>query len=444
MPDDRSWGRYPPATHNALVPFAWRAEPPPFARLEGPLLARGCGRSYGDACLNDGGTLIDVTPLDRFMSFDPARGLLRCEAGVTLADVLAFAVPRGWFPPVLPGTRWVTIGGAIANDIHGKNHHVAGTFGRYVTRLELLRSGGERVLCSPDENATLFQATIGGLGLTGLIVWAEIRLKPVPGPWIAAERVRFGGLEEFFALADEDAAHEYTVAWVDCLGRPGRVGRGIFLRGDHAEGPRSVGAGAPAHPRLRLPVDAPPGLLNRMTAAAFNAAYYHASGTRGPRRVRYDAFFFPLDAVAGWNRLYGPRGFLQYQCVVSDRTSNGPVRAVLDRIAASGEPSFLAILKRFGNVTSPGLLSFPRPGVTLALDFPLRGSSTLRLLEDLDAIVREAGGAVYPAKDARMSPQSFERFFPALPEFTSHVDPRFSSSFWRRVRPATRRGGGPP
>jgi hypothetical protein len=190
-------------------------------------------------------------------------------------------------------------------------------------------------------------------------------------------------------------------------------------------------------------VDAPPGLLNRVTAAAFNAAYYHASGTRGPRRVRYDAFFFPLDAIDGWNRLYGPRGFLQYQCVVSGGTSSDPVRALLERIAASGEPSFLAVLKRFGNATSPGLLSFPRAGVTLALDFPLRGPSTLRLLEDLDTIVREAGGAVYPAKDARMSPESFERFFPALPEFTSHVDPRFSSSFWRRVRPEAQSGGAP-
>ncbi len=432
MRNDHSWGRYPRVAHRGVVPFWRRSEPPAFEQLEGRLLPRGCGRSYGDVCLNDGGMLIDVTPLDGFMAFDAEQGVLRCEAGVTLADMLQLTVPRGWFPPVLPGTRWVTVGGAIANDIHGKNHHLAGTFGRYVTGLELLRSTGERLICSPETNAELFRATIGGLGLTGVIVWAEIRLKRVAGPWMIVQRVRFRDLEEFFALSAEDSSHEYTVAWVDCLAR---AGRGIFMRGDHADLEATTPSdGAPSGPRLGIPLDAPAGLLNRATAALFNALYYRAAGRgRGPELERYEPFFFPLDGVAGWNRLYGAPGFLQYQCVVPDEGANGPIRAVLDRIAGSREPSFLAVLKRFGSLPSPGLLSFPRPGVTLALDFPMRGARTLQLLDELDEVVVEAGGAVYPAKDARMSPESFRRFFRALPLFAPHVDPRLSSSFWRRV-----------
>jgi FAD/FMN-containing dehydrogenase len=433
--DYASWGRYPHAEPRSVVPFAWSGEPPAFDRLEGSFLPRGLGRSYGDVCLNDGGTLIDATPLDRFLAFDVERGVVRCGAGVTLADLLDVSLPRGWFPPVLPGTRWVTVGGAIANDIHGKNHHGAGTFGRFVTRFELLRSTGERLLCSTAENAGLFRATIGGLGLTGIVVWAELRLERAAGPWMDVERIRFRDLAEFLALSEEDSAHEYTVAWVDCLGGAGRAGRGIFLRGDHSRDPAPPSAnGAASRPRLRIPLDAPAGLLNRRTAAAFNELYYRAAG-RERARARFESFFFPLDGVGAWNRLYGRAGFVQYQCVVPEAGPDGPIRAVLDGIARSAEPSFLAVLKRFGHLASPGLLSFPCPGVTLALDFPMRGATTLRLLDELDAIVADAGGAVYPAKDARMSARSFRRFFPAADAFAAHLDPRFSSGFWRRVRP---------
>jgi FAD/FMN-containing dehydrogenase len=327
------------------------------------------------------------------------------------------------------------VGGAIANDIHGKNHHVAGTFGCHVTCFELLRSTGERVVCSPTENAELFRATIGGLGLTGVILWAELRLKRIPGPSIAMERIRFGQLDEFFELSAADRDHEYTVAWVDCLARGERLGRGLYMRGDHAPGPNGSGPAAPAASRLAVPFDMPAGLLNSATVAAFNAVYYR-SQLRGrvERVVPYEPFFFPLDGVHHWNRMYGRPGFLQYQCVVPDETDRGPVRAILERISRAREASFLAVLKRFGAVPSPGLLSFPRPGTTLALDFRNRGARTLSLLDDLDAIVRDAGGAVYPAKDARMSGESFRRYFPAWEAFAAHVDPRFSSSFWRRVQ----------
>jgi len=389
------------------------------------------GRSYGDSCLNDGGLLLDVQRLDRLIAFDEAQALLRCEAGITLAEILALVVPRGWFLPVVPGTRWVSVGGAVANDIHGKNHHRAGSFGAHVTRLELLRSSGERVVCGPGDE--LFHATVGGLGLTGLILWVEIRLKRIPGPAITVERIRFGGLEHFFELAAEDAHHEYTVAWVDCLARGRRLGRGLYLRGDHA--PSDGAVASPLRPaRFRVPVDAPPGLLNGLTVGLFNGVYYRSQlGTTRRATVPYVPFFFPLDNVGDWSRLYGPNGFVQYQCVVPDEPGGGAIRVLIDRISRSGEPAALAVLKRFGAMSSPGLLSFPRPGLTLAVDFAMRGRSTLTLLEELDAVVRDAGGAVYPAKDARMSPESFRAYFGGLERFTRLRDPRFSSSFWRRV-----------
>jgi FAD/FMN-containing dehydrogenase len=429
--DYRSWGRYPDAAPAAVVPVAWRSEPPALDRLSGPVLAFACGRSYGDSCLNQGGLLLDVLRLDRLITFDQDRGVLRCEAGVTLAEILALVVPRGWFLPVVPGTRWVSVGGAIANDIHGKNHHRAGTFGAHVTQLELVRSTGERVVCGPED--PLFQATVGGLGLTGLILWAELRLKPVSGPGIAMERIRFPDLDAFFELAAEDHRFEYTAAWVDCLARGRHMGRGMYLRGDHA--PLAGPAASPLRPaRLRVPADAPAGLLRRPTLGLFNEAYYRGQWRRRRRAtIPYPRFFFPLDGVGDWSRLYGPRGFLQYQCVVPDEPGGAPIRAIFERISRSGEPAALAVLKRFGGAPSPGLLSFPRAGMTLAVDFAFRGRLTLALLDELDAIVREARGAVYPAKDARMSPESFRAFFPELERFTGQRDPKFSSSFWRRV-----------
>jgi FAD/FMN-containing dehydrogenase len=262
-----------------------------------------------------------------------------------------------------------------------------------------------------------------------VILWAEIRLKPIPGASISMERIRFSGLSEFFLLSSTDQEYEYTVAWVDCLARGKRLGRGLFLRGDHAPGaPR-----APNGLGRTIPGEMPSGLINRATVAGFNAVYYR-SQLRSTRRttVPYEPFFFPLDGIANWNRLYGKRGLLQHQCVIPEPAEES-LTSMLHQVAASGEAPSLAVLKRFGTLQSPGMLSFPRPGITLAIDFANRGSSTLALLERLDEVVREAGGAVYPAKDARMSPASFRRFFPGWETFARHVDPKFSSSFWRRV-----------
>ncbi len=427
-----SWGRYPRAAHQRVVPVVWRDDPPALDRIAGTVLPHAFGRSYGDCCLNDGGTLLDVAGLDRIIAFDHSIGVLRCEAGVSLAEILELVVPRGWFLPVLPGTRWVSVGGAIANDIHGKNHHRAGTFGRHVTRLELIRSDGRRHVCSSEHEPELFRATVGGLGLTGLILWAELQLVRTPGAGISLERIRFRGLDEFFDLVAEDGGHEYTVAWVDCLSDGRRLGRGIYLRGEHA-----TWSGKPPSPRrgarLVVPLGFPGGLLSRTAFSAFNALYYRRQLSNVVRTsVDYESFFFPLDGIGAWNRLYGRPGFLQHQCVVPD-DGGRVLRLLLERIARSGEAAGLGVLKRFGEISSPGLLSFPRPGLTLAVDLAFRGTSTLALLDALDAIVRDAGGAVYPAKDARMTSASFQAFFPRWREFAAHVDPRFSSSFWRRV-----------
>jgi FAD/FMN-containing dehydrogenase len=421
-----SWGRWPRATQR-IIPLYWRdAALPP---SDGSVLAHGNGRSYGDVCLNDGGTLLHTRGLDRLIAFDAETGVLRCEAGVLFSEILDFAVPRGWFLPVTPGTRFVTVGGAIANDVHGKNHHRAGTFGEHLRRFELLRSDGSRLACSREQNPDLFRATIGGLGLTGLITWAEFALLKIPGPWMASETLRFSGLPEFFALSSQsESDHDYTVAWIDCAGSGATFGRGVFIRANHVRDDTPL----PRERRLAVPFTPPLALVNRATLRAFNALYYRGSRPCR-RREPYARYFFPLDGVADWNRIYGPRGFLQYQCVVPPAQAPDAIAELLRRIAASGAGSFLAVLKVFSDRAPAGILSFARAGTTLALDFPNRGAATLDLLERLDDVVTAAGGAVYPAKDARMSGTHFRQYFPAWERFQAYVDPRVSSGFWRRV-----------
>jgi FAD/FMN-containing dehydrogenase len=396
------------------------------------VLPYGMGRSYGDSCLNDANMLIRARDLDRLIAFDPGSGLLRCEAGVTLAEIAEFSLPRGFFLPVTPGTKFVTVGGAIANDVHGKNHHRDGSFGHHVPRFELLRSDGTRTTCSAAANAALYRATIGGMGLTGLVTWAEIQLRPVKGPWIRQRALRFRSLEEFFALCEPlEGAHAYLVAWLDCVSATPAATRGVFFAGDHDDSPGP----APARRPLAFPVQPPFSLVNGLTLRAFNELYFRAPRGGGiERRVPHEPFFYPLDSVGSWNRMYGPRGFFQYQCVVPEADAGRrALEAILGRISASGEGSFLAVLKRLGAIPPPGMMSFPLRGYTLALDFPNRGASTLALMEGLDEVVRGCGGRVYVAKDSRMSAESFRAYYPDWEAFAAFVDPRFSSSFWRRV-----------
>jgi FAD/FMN-containing dehydrogenase len=395
-------------------------------------LPHGNGRSYGDSCLNPGGALLVTRALDRFIGFDPALGVLTCEAGVLLADITELALPHGWFLPVTPGTAFVSVGGAIANDVHGKNHHGAGTFGRHVQRFELLRSSGARLQCSREGNPGLFAATIGGLGLTGLITWAEIQLKPVAGPLMDVETLRFGDLTEFAGLsAESDRSFEYTVAWIDCLARGRQLGRGVLQRANHSPepAPRSVRSAR----RFGVPFTPPISCINAVSLRVFNYAYYHLHPLRSQANQHFAPFFYPLDSVQNWNRLYGPRGFYQYQCVVPGSDAARATAKLLVTIAASGMGSFLAVLKHFGPLESLGMLSFPQEGLTLALDFPNRGATLERLFVELDAIVTDAGGRLYAAKDGRMSARLFQSGYPRWQEFSRHIDPACSSGFWRRV-----------
>jgi FAD/FMN-containing dehydrogenase len=431
----QSWGRYPTVKPHQVIPVFWRNEVPDLGSFQQWVLPFAYGRSYGDSCLNEGGIVLDTSHLKRFMAFDEARGLLRCEAGVSLAEVVEVIVPRGWFLPVSPGTKFVSVGGAIANDVHGKNHHRAGTFGCHVTCFELLRSNGERFICSPTQNSDLFRATIGGLGLTGVILWAEFCLKPIANPFIAMERIRYSSLAEFMDLsAESDINFEYTVAWVDCLASGKQLGRGIFLRGNHDCSEQYAFKQVRKKIELTVPIDFPSFILNTLTVKAFNEVYYRAQPRKHVHKiVPYEPFFYPLDAISNWNRMYGKRGFLQYQCVVPSRNSYEVMKDILSRISHAGQGSFLTVLKRFGDIPSPGMLSFPKPGLTLALDFAYNGKKTLQLCEQLDQVVRESDGAVYPAKDARMTAESFQTYYPQWKEFEQYRDPHFSSSFWRRV-----------
>lgn len=433
----QSWGRYPRVSHQGVRRIWWRADSLPVSEEHTSVLPFGRGASQGDSCLNEGGVLLDTSCLNHFIFFDGDCGLLRAEAGMTLAEVLSFIVPRGFFLPVTPGTQYVTLGGALANDVHGKNHHRAGTFGCHVTQFELLRSDGRRLLCSSERNSALYRATIGGLGLTGLVTWIELRLKPIHSEYLEVETVTMSSLDDFFRLAPEsDRNFDYTVAWVDCLARGRSLGRGLFIRGNHAQrgAQRSKHSHRPSSPRITLPFDLPNWFVNRVTVKLFTTLWYYRRFLLNSHQlVRYGPFFYPLDAVGSWNRVYGARGFFQYQCVVPHERSEQAIRSILERVAASGLASFLSTMKLFGGQQSPGLLSFPRPGVTLAVDFANYGPATLALLDTLDDIVRDCKGAVYPAKDARMSSESFKMYFPRWQEFAQHIDPKFSSSFWRRV-----------
>ncbi|HEY3930248.1 MAG TPA: FAD-binding oxidoreductase [Candidatus Koribacter sp.] len=430
MPNFESWGRYPRGEQKLKTLF-WASDFPVENGI-GSLLPAGMGRSYGDVCLNHGNSLLLTRGLDRMLAFDETTGVLACEAGVTLAEILEFAVPRGWFLPVTPGTKFVTVGGAIANDVHGKNHHVAGTFGRYVKRFELLRSAGSRKICSPSENAEWYRATIAGLGLTGLIPWAEIQLKPIRSRRIRYEATKFHGLEEFVALSEANLHREYTVSWIDCVAREKNFARGIFMVGDHhdVEEERAT----PKEKKINFPLNLPAIALNRATVGAFNALYFHKQiGKKVSKLIDYEPFFYPLDAVLHWNRMYGKQGLLQFQCVVPYENGLEAIDGILKAIADSGLASFLAVLKVCGDVESPGMLSFPKKGITLALDFPIREEKTFALLDRLGAMTDEAGGRLYPAKDARMTGEQFRKFYPEWREFSTYMDERFSSSFWRRV-----------
>jgi decaprenylphospho-beta-D-ribofuranose 2-oxidase len=437
------WGRFPVETCRVFRPEKLAGLNAILdSGAESSYIARGLGRSYGDASVNGGGGVICFERLNRLIAFDPATDVLECEAGVTLAEILDCFLPRGYFLPVTPGTKFVTLGGAIAHDVHGKNHHRVGTISNFVLDFRLRTAQGDILACSREQNSEVFWATVGGAGLTGLLLSARLRLQRVETAHVLVDFLKVAHLEEAIdAMEESDHLYEFSVAWIDCLARGKALGRSVLMRANPARRsdlPKS--SGDPLSPRRRsersVPFNFPAGLLNRFTVGAFNTLFYGLHRTTSGRLADVDSFFYPLDSIRDWNRMYGRRGFVQYQLAFPRETSRAGLLEVLERVSASGRGSFLGVLKRFGNATA-GHLSFPFPGYTLALDLPV-SNGLIPFLAGLDAVVLSHGGRLYLAKDAVMSPDSFAAMYPRLDEFRqirARLDPknRLSSSLARRV-----------
>lgn len=436
------WGRTAP-TVAKVVPATTDEELSELVRTAGArgVLARGLGRSYGDAAQNAGGLVLDVTGRDDVLEVDESTGVFTVEAGVSLDSLMRSFIPKGWFVPVTPGTRAVTVGGAIGSDIHGKNHHVKGTFGQHVRSLDLLTGTGEIRTLTPEDE--LFWATVGGMGLTGVVLRARVAMTPIETAFCSVDTRRCANLDALLEEMADDANYEYSVAWVDCLARGDHLGRSVLTRGRFAhrvELPEKKQDHAlDFNPRVPLtaPRGIPGGLLNRFSVAAFNEAWFRKAPAHRDKELQsVTTFFHPLDAVADWNRIYGPGGLLQYQVVVPDGAEDS-IRACIDAFSHAGAASFLAVLKRFGP-QNPGHLSFPMGGWTLALDVPAAMSGLGDLLDRLDALVLGVGGRGYLAKDSRMSPDTLRAMYPRLPEWQElrhSVDPDgvFQSDLARRL-----------
>ncbi|SPF43529.1 FAD binding domain protein [Candidatus Desulfosporosinus infrequens] len=406
-------------------------------------IPRGLGRSYGDTAQNKGAGVLLNELFNHFLSFDSSNGILECEAGVSLAEINQYLVPKGFFLPVTPGTKFVTVGGAIANDIHGKNHHKDGCFSEHVLDFHLLLADGSIQKCSRDENREIFRATIGGIGLTGFILSARIRMQRVETGYIVVDYRKARNLDEALKLFSEgDNKYQHSVAWIDCLANGGSLGRSVLMRGNHAmrsELPKDIRdpLRIPDKRKLNVPFAFPSMVLNQLSIALFNKVYYASFTDNTHKIVDYDSFFYPLDAVQNWNRIYGKKGFVQYQVVLPPETSREGLVSLLEKLSKSRRSSFLAVLKSSGSANE-GLLSFPYTGHTLALDLPIKDQAVFPFLRELDDIVIKYGGRVYLAKDSEISPELFRQMYPKLNQFQElrqKLDPNqiFSSSMSRRL-----------
>jgi FAD/FMN-containing dehydrogenase len=437
------WGNYPAERCEVFRPESLEALHSLIAiGTHAHYISRGLGRAYGDSALNREGGVIVHTRLNRFLAFDERTGVLECEAGVSLADIMRHLLPRGWFFPTTPGTKYVTVGGAIAADVHGKNHHISGSFGNFLLDFVLLTASGEILCCSPQKYAEVFWATVGGMGLTGIIVSARIQLVRVESAYVHLTTRRSANLDETLESFAVDRDYHYAVAWIDCLAPGQSLGRAILMLGNNAaraDLPAPLAQRPfllPRKFRYTVPFPFPSVLLNSWSMKALNALYY-ASHSEGLHYVDYDTFFYPLDHVLHWNRLYGRRGFVQYQALFPPETAARGLRELLEKVARSGKASFLAVLKRSGPA-SQGVLSYLSPGYTLALDFPNTGEDLRLLLRKLDALLLKHHGRLYMAKDTMMTADTFATMYPRLREFQTlkmQLDPnnRFVSSQARRL-----------
>ncbi len=437
------WGRYPALECDLYRPEKFSELAEIVASNSTSLIARGAGRAYGDAAVNADNRVVDVTRLGRMLSFDPEGATLRAEAGVTLSEIIDVFLPRGYFPPVVPGTRYVTLGGSIAADIHGKSHHRDSSFATYVTSFDLMLASGEIRRCSRDENSDLFWSSVGGMGLTGVILEVEMKLRRVESAWLEGELIRAPNLDAAFeAFERTNSRYGNSVAWIDCASGKGKLGRSVLNVANFASReslpPAIRQAPFELAPKFRplVPFNLPNFVLGPLTVRTFNSAIYAMHREKaGPARFDYQSFFFPLDSIHDWNRIYGKRGFVQYQCVWPEAESRAGLIEILEAISHSRRGSFLTVLKKFG--AQDGMLSFPMPGYTLALDFPV-ADGLLEFLDRLDAMVLKRDGRVYLAKDARMRPETFRAMYPNRPRWQQHKaapDPnhRFSSSLARRI-----------
>lgn len=420
-----SWGNYPKSDQNGH-PFNKKY-------LNSSFLPFGRGRSYGDSCLNSSGKVLDSSENTSIISFDSSNGIIEVGSGTTFQMVASYVIPYSFFLPVTPGTQFATIGGGVANDVHGKNHHKVGSFGNHVISFKMIRHG-ELIECSRHKNSDIFYATIGGLGLTGYITSVKFKLKKIVNTFIDVENIKFNSLEEFFQLSHESSTdYEYLVSWIDCTSSSKDNCKGIFSRGNHSTNTK-LGLTKKNKIRFKYPFKQKQSLVNKITVKPFNFLYYNKQLKKYTKKVEYyENFFYPLDSILNWNNMYGSGGFLQHQSIIPKKDAIKTLSLMLKLIKDSSQGSFLVVLKVMGDTKSEGLLSFPSEGVTLAIDFAYRGQSTISLVQKLNDIAVNAYGKVYPAKDACMSSENFKSSYSKWSLFKEYKDKNINSDFWKRV-----------
>lgn len=424
----KSWGNYP-----SCIQEGESFEERKYEALETKYLPYGRGRSYGDSCLNSEGLVLDSSKISSLIEFDTKNGIFEGGSGMTFGDLLAIIIPHSFFVPVSPGTQYATLGGGLANDVHGKNHHFEGSFGNHIISFKLFRDG-EVIECSRKKNAEIFRATIGGLGLTGFVISVKIKLKKIVNAFIDVESIKFNSLEEFFLLSEEsETKYEYLVSWIDCTSSKKNLCNGIFSRGNHSDD-NNLGNSIQNKLNITYPFRQKRSFVNQYTLKPFNFVYYNKQIRKTVKSTEYyKNFFYPLDSIKKWNNIYGSNGFLQHQSLIPKENAIKNLSKMLKLIRESKQGSFLVVLKVMGNIKSEGIMSFPSEGVTLAIDFAFRGTSTLELFKKLNEIVMSSGGKIYPAKDACMSSEDFKFAYPNWSTLNKLKDKKITSNFWKRV-----------